>query len=335
MEKRHSFNADKADDSYSELNRDKYKVLPIEESEQLSPIEKYRAFGKFPFLLLLNILLVIFSTIQILIVINTSTNYKRRQERILYKKFLNNEDQETETNRFYYIHSLNELKEFLKLSVQNYYNFSHNNIEIVKIFKNTPVLEVNYIKDSFEKTPILDMNEYKTVNLTNSDYGPFSFDNEKLRNYLKNIDLFIVKYMLRIYIPHNYNSKPKCYDWTINQHYNKVNNQYRVNLDINTSYCKVLNKKLTITSVILYCLEYYIWLHLLVIATALVSLYISIHYIYQIAEVYMHSKKKLQEIDDSFSNSDESDYYNPIFSTHSSIEISEDNEDTSIDNLKA
>lgn len=319
MEKRNSINAYKEDLSYSEINRDKFKVLPIEESEQLSPIEKYKSFGKFPYLLLFNILLVIFSSIQILIVINSNTNYKRRQERILYKKFLNNEDQETEINRFYYLQSISELKEFIKLSIENYYKFSHNNIEIIKVLKNNPELEFNNIRDSFEGTKIDNINDFKSINLTLNNLGPFSKENEELRSYLKNKDLFTIQYKLRIYIPQNYNSKPKCYDWKINQQYNRMNSMYRVNLDINTSFCKILNRKISFSSVLIYTLENYFWLHLIVIITSFLSLYISINYIYQIAEVYMHSKKKLQEIDDSFSNSDESDYYNPIFSSHSSI----------------
>ena len=85
----------------------------------LNPIEKYRTQGKFPYKMVVHILLVIFTTAQ---VISTNTGisaFSRSQEMLFYNIFFNTNDK-TDFNfrRFMYFFDINSLKVFATQSIQ-------------------------------------------------------------------------------------------------------------------------------------------------------------------------------------------------------------------------
>jgi hypothetical protein len=76
--------------------------IPLKDSLFLSPIEKYKIYGRFPWKLLIHLFLVIATTaqvnnyklininmnIQIVLIIASTTQYTRAQERLFYNSFI-------------------------------------------------------------------------------------------------------------------------------------------------------------------------------------------------------------------------------------------------------
>ena len=56
--------------------------LNIRDKLFINPIEKYQIFGKFPWRFILNIFLVILTTVQVLLVDSSTTSYSRAEEKL-------------------------------------------------------------------------------------------------------------------------------------------------------------------------------------------------------------------------------------------------------------
>ena len=61
------------------------KEIPPEDKITLSPIEQYVIYGKFPYFMIIHILLLVFNTLQVTIILSEFNEYFRAQE----KTFLN------------------------------------------------------------------------------------------------------------------------------------------------------------------------------------------------------------------------------------------------------
>ena len=57
--------------------------IPPEDKVALSPLDKYRIYGKFPLNIIIHILLVVFTSIQALVILGVFTDYFRAQEKSL------------------------------------------------------------------------------------------------------------------------------------------------------------------------------------------------------------------------------------------------------------
>jgi hypothetical protein len=69
--------------------------IPLQDTLFLSPIEKYKIYGRFPYKLMLHLLLVIATTSQVkiilkkaILILSYSTQYTRAQERMFYNIFI-------------------------------------------------------------------------------------------------------------------------------------------------------------------------------------------------------------------------------------------------------
>jgi len=63
--------------------------IPLIDDITLSPIDKYRIYGKFPYAMLIQLILVIFTTLQTLVIISEITDYGRDQEHTFYEVLVN------------------------------------------------------------------------------------------------------------------------------------------------------------------------------------------------------------------------------------------------------
>lgn len=387
-----------------EVNIQDLNLLPYEDTEKVSPLEKYRTIGKFPTLMVVHILLALLGALQVLVILNKVTDYSRQQERIFYKKLLNDEDQEGgDFKRDITLLNINQLKDFINESLENFDNLQEDNLEIIKYNNDKNILlEIDYIdlldsnmiehdndkfyddidelidedkeeniEDKEKENKIVYMEEKEDIEiinnksvistdsvncdtnkLPNSNYntsnttsflnlikkkntvklnnnkekqyifsisknnlGPFQGKNNKVRHFLRDVSVFKIKYSLKTYIPYFYNLHFECFNWGVNQEFSFLHrNIIKVNLFINRTICDNFSSNLNFMERFY---SQYLWIHILVIVLGALSLYLTSRYISKIAHVYMISKKKIQQLDDSFSNSEDSDYYNPMMSSSS------------------
>ncbi len=88
------------------------------DSLKLGPIERYMKLGIFPWKMIVQILLVVFTITQCLIIINRVTNYSRAQERGLYNVFIDDDDKiEEDYNRIIYLYSVEEVKNHITRTI--------------------------------------------------------------------------------------------------------------------------------------------------------------------------------------------------------------------------
>jgi hypothetical protein len=93
--------------------------IPIKDSLYLSPIEKYKYYGRFPWKLIIHILLVLGTSAQAILILSSTTQYTRSQERIFYDSFVSEVDRgELSFNRFTYLFTVEELKNSINKSIE-------------------------------------------------------------------------------------------------------------------------------------------------------------------------------------------------------------------------
>lgn len=92
--------------------------IPIKDTLYLSPIDKYKLYGRFPWKMILHFLLVIGTSAQAILIINGTTQYTRAQERIFYDNFVGEIDKTAlDYDRYAYIFNIQELRDSVKSSV--------------------------------------------------------------------------------------------------------------------------------------------------------------------------------------------------------------------------
>lgn len=92
--------------------------IPIKDTLYLSPIDKYKIYGRFPWKMILHFLLVIGTSAQAILIINSTTQYTRAQERIFFDSFVDEIDKtDLDYSRYTYLFNIQELKDSVTKSV--------------------------------------------------------------------------------------------------------------------------------------------------------------------------------------------------------------------------
>ena len=66
--------------------------MPLKDKISLGPIEKYTLYNRFPYKLMLHILLLILTTLLIAVSVKSNQSYLRSQQYVWYRKFILNAD---------------------------------------------------------------------------------------------------------------------------------------------------------------------------------------------------------------------------------------------------
>lgn len=101
--------------------------MPLKDRISLGPLEKYTIYNRFPYKLMLHILLLIVMSVLVSSTVQSSQSQLRAQQFVWYKKFLLNTGDEDvpvmdDFNREKRLFSVNEVKDFVGVSMENYYN---------------------------------------------------------------------------------------------------------------------------------------------------------------------------------------------------------------------
>ena len=105
-----------------------------------------------------HILLVIFCTCQIILINSEKNNFSRSQEHLIYNMFLDQSDKRSvDYAKVVYLYSIEDLRNHVNNSLNNFYNIRDNSLELVEITNNEifSILEFTYINSAH----ILEMNK--------------------------------------------------------------------------------------------------------------------------------------------------------------------------------
>ena len=302
-------------DKNQELEEDEFLQQENKYNDQqmfLNPVEKYAIFNKFPFVLLVHLFLVFFTLFQL--IINTHDGEIGRYfKHFVYEFFLpldDDNDEKDKTDYSYqqhlYLYNFEDLQDIVNKSLTNYYNIEEIAIEnITQTFKNSdntpssPKMILDYRRTKEYKIP-----GNLTFDLTLDDFGPLN-DEESAKNLMNNITSFKIQYHLMSSFFSIQEQSTQCLGYDIEQIYSFENN---AQIDLYLSYTKTPCPKFT-------CISNYIWLSVIVIILAILSLFLiylhvvkryKIYWFYKNEETnkYLQQRKQSNKLKDQFAKED-------------------------------
>jgi len=273
----------------------KSEIIPLKDSLFLSPIEKYKIYGRFPWKMVFHILLVIATTAQAILIISKTTEYTRAQERFIYNNFISNSEKtEFDYPRMLYLYSISQLKDHLNNSINNFYNIKDVSLEEVEYLDQMENINVNmqfaYMdnKNIPSKGPI--PREFSYI-VNRTSLGPFDYPNEDIKIFLNSVSNLRLNYTFRTYVPF-YVNHFECFHWVISQLYSFEHRaHFVVRLNVNRIFC---DDRSSLT-IIEYFINRLLWIHLIVIFLATMSLILTWRYVFKIANIYWKYKTNRRE----------------------------------------
>lgn len=192
----------------------KKKPHPLVDKLLLGDLEKYVRFDNFPWKLLIHIIVLIFSSAQILLIVNFTGLYSRSSYRVWLTQFF---DEEIQVNTLDYddikfFYDMSELRSHVQKSVENYFAIgteesttidayeylSYNDESTGEPVQYTPVLEAFFIRENERKN----FDNILTFNLTEDNLGPFDENSDfPLEYFLSNTTNMKITYQLKHCIP--------------------------------------------------------------------------------------------------------------------------------------
>ena len=290
-----------------ENNENDNNEMPINDKISLSPIDKYRIYGKFPWKMLIHIMLILATTMQAIVVINSTTDYCRGQERVFYNNMISDSDKEDpDYPRVNYIYSISQLREHLRNSLTNFFEFKENSLERVEYENNVTtlshvVMEIDYINKTIDdpgkrnESSVIPINI--EFNVTPNYLGPFNdnYTEAEIKEYLDLIEKFSVLYVFQTYVPFYYEEHLECFGWRIYQEYDfSQRAHFEVSLNIRRMACSD-DTELTYYQIII---ARFLWVHIIVIFLSAMSLLLTWRNLYQVARIFWaknHVKKDVLE----------------------------------------
>ena len=215
--------------------------IPYKDKLFLSPIQKYRIYGKFPIRMILDISLAILITIQIMMINGPTTEYTKAVERFFYNAFLQNDNYEgIEVPRIKYVYTMEDLVNVVNSSRKSYYeldsislgnlSFNYENNE-----KNSILVVIDYI-DKEKNRELID--EY---NMTENDAWIFnnSINDTYRKKLINQVKSFMIDYKVISHDPYNYGDYYECYEWDVKQIFD-FERRYHISVTLNMEFspCK-------------------------------------------------------------------------------------------------
>ena len=219
--------------------------IPYKDKISLSPIEKYRIYGKFPIRMIFDIALAILTTVQIIMVSGPTTEYTKAVERFFYDAFLQNDDySKEEVQRIKYIYTMDDLVDMVNKSRDNYYDL--NSISLGNFSFNYNENETNNILVSIDyinkENDVELMEEY---NMTEEDAWIFNdtYTNLERKKIINQIKTFFIEYKVNSFEPYNFGDYYECFQWDIKQIFDfERRYHFSVTLDMEFTPCQDLTE---------------------------------------------------------------------------------------------
>ena len=212
------------DNNENNINNEKEEEIIDDAKDQIfhNPIENYAINNKFPYLLFLQLFIIIFTMYRL---INNSKENElgRYFKHFVYEMFLpldDDNDAKDKTGFTYqqhlYIYNLEQLKDVINKTINNYYEIEDISIENISyINKNEereippPLMYVNYLNNKMEEIP-----GKLFFYLHKNDFGPLN-DEIDAKIFINNITSFKILYFLKATFPSKTREKEsntRCYE---------------------------------------------------------------------------------------------------------------------------
>jgi hypothetical protein len=283
----------KDDYKHTQIKSISPEEVPLKDDLFLSPIEKYKIYGRFPWKMIIHIFLVIVTTAQGIMTIAGTTQYTRAQERLFYNFFVADSDRtDLDYSRKTYLYSVSQLRDHLKLSLGNFYNIQSESLELVEYLQDPKDMFINMHFNYLDKKIITTQSkiprefDYK---ITNTTLGPFDFPDEDVKSFLNSVTDFQLNYTLKTYVPFYYGDHFECFFWNIHQLYSFVHRaHFVVKLQIRRSACCDVISNMSLTD---FFVNRMMWIHIIVLVLAFVSLILTWKHVYKMAKIYWRIKR--------------------------------------------
>ena len=254
------------------------KEIPPEDKIVLSPLDQYVIYGKFPYFMIIHIVLLVLNTLQVTIILSGFNEYFRAQEKSFINALISDSPKEArDYPKVKYLYTIQELKEHIKDSVEKMRNKGQtffNNITYVH--ENGTEYEAGFFKMEVEyKSNLTEMKQEdynitlkKTYSISEDDLGPFRYEDEDIKKYIDSIYLFSIEYNLKIYFTRYFKEYQDCFIWNIIQTYDFTRSaHFTVSLLISNLQCE---EKTTISKGLRIMISH-IWIEFIFLAVALIS----------------------------------------------------------------
>ena len=254
------------------------KEIPPEDKIVLSPLDQYVIYGKFPYFMIIHIVLLVLNTLQVTIILSGFNEYFRAQEKSFINALISESPKEArDYPKVKYLYTIQELKEHIKDSVEKMRNKGQtffNNITYVH--ENGTEYEAGFFKMEVEyKSNLTEMKQEdynitlkKTYSISEDDLGPFRYEDEDIKKYIDSIYLFSIEYNLKIYFTRYFKEYQDCFIWNIIQTYDFTRSaHFTVSLLISNLQCE---EKTTISKGLRIMISH-IWIEFIFLALALIS----------------------------------------------------------------
>ena len=254
-----------------------------------NPVEKYAIYGKFPFTLFFQLLIVIFGMYRL--INNTEENEEGRFfKHFVYEFFLplpEGNDQGDKTAFSYqqhlYIYNYKQLKEVIQTSLDNYYDMEEKVIENITYMNrdengnaSSPIMYVRYLNDQVDAMP---GNLSYTIN--QDDLGPLN-ETSNAKTFINNITSFKIVYYLMATIPMEGRQRKKYICHKIEQIYN-FESLANIDLYLNFNKMKCPNDDFIVNN---------IWIEVVIILLCIICLGFNIHHIIKRYRYYYTQRKE-------------------------------------------
>lgn len=247
------------------------KITRLKDRLYMAPLKKYEKYGKFPWKIIIQILLIVFTTSQTLLVVNQSTTYSYNQYTLWNKLFLNRNVQGSDTTitNSYNIFGISHLIAVIQDTVERYYNINSQTIDNYgyKYESDGDKKPVRLLVEYFDNSKAFKMGYEIEYELNPSDLGPFSQDN--LHEYLDQVKTFEIRFTLLHHLNKHMGLASDCYEWNIIQKYD-YSSHGTINsiLDPSRTTCGDTNCNFHIDNI----LKNYLWISICTIILAISSL---------------------------------------------------------------
>ena len=266
--------------------------LIFKKRDNMSALERYQKYDIFPYLLIIHVMIAIFSTVEIVVILQGVTTYARTQERLILNTFIDTSRKEgIDFNRKTYLYTINELKDHVRLTFAKYNSLNKETLEYIYYPDKSSNLEFTYIDSNLHRSNITTNSKQRFhYKINNTNLGPFEESNSKLKSFLNNVLEFKINFTLKTHIPYFYNENYECYIWEISQIYSFYTRaHFIVKVHINKKICGDFVKHITMTEHFMDSLEF---VHILVLILAIISFYNTSSYLSQVGSFYLRIKNK-------------------------------------------
>ena len=277
--------------------------IPVEDKVVLSPIDKYRIYGRFPYHLVIHILVLVFNTLQATLILSEFSDYYRAQELSFFQFLISDDNKEKQDfAKQKYLYTIDDLQDQINNSIIFMLNANATFFnEIIYVDDKYEGIERNNFDMNVEyKMNITEINtnEYKMpiklhYQISEEDFGPFNdtYEDEDIKNYLNVLKKFEIVYNFKIYVSQYYKEYEECFIWKVKQIYDfSKNAHFVVSLDIEHEQC--IERTPFRRSFVM--MISHLWIHFIVIILATISALFCLYNFHEVIRLRKYRKEMLK-----------------------------------------